>query len=1025
MFQGFSILFASVAMLSFGRIAVGQSSVGQSGDASACTNPRVLGSAGKRSILNDPGTCDGRLCDNYIAQGVWYTLDGETTGNRMPESCVPVWRCGTYIPIWMNGAHPTADSPGPVTVSVCAQQTFNGSCCAWRDQIRVKFCNSVALGDYYVYQLKIPPYCDMAYCGGSGVVCPAGSAWNDIKASCTTPATPPVTEDPVLGSPYISDTRTVTDINGNDFTARKFSVKCTFRYQKLIAGDDGARFDVIFEAGGQAIAKFTMASTSTVEHVAVMDESYLAGHLDTFLRCKVSSYWQSPYPARATRSSNQIYYGLQTLNSNGIVISSISVSEAQRVTIQVQTTFPVTTPWCFNIPAGTRCNPSYQFRIFSDKLLLSSCTFELSYDKPKSSAITLSPIPTSGTVIQPYSWPLNYQAESTSQTDGSIFIGYKSSPISVTIIDAVPQKYCSFTGDPHVYTFGRSWYDLFLAGDFYLARVSGRQLEIQVRTVPCTIWHEISCTCGVMAREGNNIVGINNCDSQSPILIRYLKDTSNPGGIIVNNYGSTWTIKLLSGVEIYVSTWGGRYFHVYVYGLGNENYDGLCSYSGSQYECNSDCDSENRYRVPVADSMFRFSSTNLPKCTSSRTLLPSCDCRNGGSRNVPCYSPDQSNLFLTSNICDTSAKRRKREAVQPSGETFFDIDLFASNITIDRDFGKKPLNLVWPTASGITEKAATDQCDTAVGRSPAYTYCTTEVAANVSQIIRTCVSDIQISDELRFGEDSMASQVEELCQFRAKVEAVQTQNSSDAEAQTREEMLKTMLCDRQCSQKGDCINGVCRCNPGFAGSGCSLRAGQAPTILGSFTRNCDIRSQGGNLCLKVVLEVNASDTRMTCKVRDSTGYSYFDTSPTVTSGQVTCNLQPSPVNTTDPSVNATTNHTIFVSVSNDGNAYSNEWQFIIFDSLCVTCTDRSCTPQTSSSCAISGRCYSADQTYSCTKDLIGYCKPKLCSTRWMTKNSGSCSDGFDVCPSSSSKLPTVGILWLIIIAVVMTTVCRK
>lgn len=25
----------------------------------------------------------------------------------MPESCVPVWRCGTYIPIWMNGAHPT------------------------------------------------------------------------------------------------------------------------------------------------------------------------------------------------------------------------------------------------------------------------------------------------------------------------------------------------------------------------------------------------------------------------------------------------------------------------------------------------------------------------------------------------------------------------------------------------------------------------------------------------------------------------------------------------------------------------------------------------------------------------------------------------------------------------------------------------------------------------------------------------------------------------------------------------------
>lgn len=121
-------------------------------------------------------------------------------------------------------------------------------------------------------------------------------------------------------------------------------------------------------------------------------------------------------------------------DSRGNVISAISVSEAQRVTIQIQATFPITTPWCFNIPAGARCNPSYTLRIFSEKLLLSSCTFELSHINSKSSSIILSPIPTPRTAIQPYNWPLYYQTDSNTQTDGSIFRGYKSSAMNVSII---------------------------------------------------------------------------------------------------------------------------------------------------------------------------------------------------------------------------------------------------------------------------------------------------------------------------------------------------------------------------------------------------------------------------------------------------------------------------------------------------------------------------------------------------------------------------------------------------------------
>ena len=73
----------------------------------------------------------------------------------------------------------------------------------------------------------------------------------------------------------------------------------------------------------------------------------------------------------------------------------------------------------------------------------------------------------------------------------------------------------------------------------------------------------------------------------------------------------------------------------------------------------------------------------------------------------------------------------------------------------------------------------------------------------------------QLSDELTFAQNSMASQLELLCQYKIRAEAVETENSSDTEAQQKEETLKAMQCDQQCNQKGDCINRVCKCYPGM------------------------------------------------------------------------------------------------------------------------------------------------------------------------------------------------------------------
>ncbi|XP_032226261.2 uromodulin [Nematostella vectensis] len=96
-------------------------------------------------------------CDHAIITTKWYRFMG-SAGTRMPTSCVPMNRCNTAAPGWLNGAHPSA-TQGVMTRQVCF--TFNGNCCAWSVSVGIQNCG----GLYYVYRLAPPPICDLRYCG--------------------------------------------------------------------------------------------------------------------------------------------------------------------------------------------------------------------------------------------------------------------------------------------------------------------------------------------------------------------------------------------------------------------------------------------------------------------------------------------------------------------------------------------------------------------------------------------------------------------------------------------------------------------------------------------------------------------------------------------------------------------------------------------------------------------------------------------------------------------------------------------
>uniref|UniRef100_A0A3Q0RN22 UMOD/GP2/OIT3-like D8C domain-containing protein n=1 Tax=Amphilophus citrinellus TaxID=61819 RepID=A0A3Q0RN22_AMPCI len=98
-------------------------------------------------------------CDVYANFQGWYRLFLRNSNARIPERCIDSNRCGTTLPLWMREPHPTL--PGEtVTRTVCTN--YYGTCCWYSHTIQVKLCH----GDYYVYKLGNPVYCNSAYCAG-------------------------------------------------------------------------------------------------------------------------------------------------------------------------------------------------------------------------------------------------------------------------------------------------------------------------------------------------------------------------------------------------------------------------------------------------------------------------------------------------------------------------------------------------------------------------------------------------------------------------------------------------------------------------------------------------------------------------------------------------------------------------------------------------------------------------------------------------------------------------------------------
>ena len=96
-------------------------------------------------------------CDQRdLALPDWFRFT-DAEGDHIPESCVPMRRCGAHAPGWLNGKHPSVQE-GVVVRQVCYHWT--DGCCQWKNNVKIRNC-----GNFYVYELQRPPVCALRYCG--------------------------------------------------------------------------------------------------------------------------------------------------------------------------------------------------------------------------------------------------------------------------------------------------------------------------------------------------------------------------------------------------------------------------------------------------------------------------------------------------------------------------------------------------------------------------------------------------------------------------------------------------------------------------------------------------------------------------------------------------------------------------------------------------------------------------------------------------------------------------------------------
>ncbi|XP_035688112.1 von Willebrand factor D and EGF domain-containing protein-like [Branchiostoma floridae] len=954
----------------------------------------------KRSTAFVPGSGDTLLCDNTLMRG-WYRFEAHSQSVRIPEQCVETYHCGTQAPLWLDGPHPI--NSRVVHRDVCANYGVPGDCCSDRISIRVKKCTDDGGTNFYAYCLSPTSGCNQAYCAGNQVPCPAGQVWGDKYGYCVNEV-PEITENPVLHPPVI------------DKDSWRVTFTCEVKYDKNT--DDDARFAVKFlfdHIEYREVNEATQSPLDPTRKTVKLDAKYLGGFdsweskMGKTVSCVMQSFWKD-FEHKKSRQfhSNGYYAGIRADQTH------LDIQEGQHDTLQLYSTVPFICDHNSNahenchiaikleanreVTTGGNANSQCETKLYSknwdpmrhradaeEKTIYAKQ--DLQVDGNRVNALVFAQIP-----------PLKFWHSTDREFVPNMYSGFTPDDIQVRTIDEGAPGHCKGITDPHYTTFDGKYYTILMLGEFvfYKSTARLRKFEVQVRTWYCGGGTRLACHCAVAVREGNDIVIVDLChvgwgnhEHAYPKITEKTTDGS-PLSPAVSVYrdpsNKKFSIHMPSATTVVaeINQWGID-VHAYAPARDRTHTVGLCGTwdgnRGNDFKrpggsiTNNENTFGNSWRIPHGTSLFDVDCPD--EDLNAPDPVESCTCEDGN--NIHCgYSETAArntargiNRWTTvqkssRNIIGCLTARRSRRSIQSSPFYSDDIDE-SEEYAFDYGDNQPPSPVAqWPTPTlQITEADAVRHCREAITNSSMSSVCA-NLGVDIFAPVQACVEDIKFTEDLRIAAahvDTMKAACTDIAYQNVSLYEVGDDGVAVPPMAVREN-----LCPADCSQHGDCVNGSCVCFEPYTSADCSLVKGSPPVVR--FIPNhglCDIRRRP---CRKtsIIADGLIESENLTCKITDvkienglQTIISGSDQTTNVTLRsfkEVSCQLPRSPVlQGTPDEMEGTLVYGYRVSVSNDGENFSDELLFTIYDSVCQNCTSG---PQCSwklNTCKIRGFCF--------------------------------------------------------------------
>ncbi|KAK7474393.1 hypothetical protein BaRGS_00034347, partial [Batillaria attramentaria] len=846
-------------------------------------------------------------------------------------------------------------------------------------------------GDFVVYCLYNTPACAMAYCV-------------DMQAAPPVPQPAPVLEGPEV----IND---------------------SFRFVCRIPEVTGARvsaYDIRWTFDGQVIENVDMVTLTGDVRVTYLNQEAWTGRVGSMLRCSVRARDDVTGQTGDFVDSNGYWGGIRV---NPPTLTLSEGQGAQEVTLT--STLPVV---CFN---DNQCELQVEVDVegtrWEDIATTDSCLLRMRREDWNATSRTVSVsthMMATRDFVDDGNQELTVRFRPVFSLAPPLWNGYQPPQMQVLTVDRATRR-CSGYADPHVQGFERAGvFHMYEAGDYVFMRSERTNFEVQVRTWPCV---GRACICAVAVQKGPDAITLDICDAmgQLPPNIRVIspQDLQPSTTIRREEDGRNFMLAFASGQWVRVTDFQSYLnVEVQVTGLEFESTAGLCGTfdNNTQNEfmapdghlfpdSDEPTDFFAAWRIDPDESLF---SGVLRPVTDggSRDTTQLCMC-NAASRTIDCG--------VTRGIMDPA-----RDGPQcDQCDITRDVNRWRLNGGVDDDtedpdvpvvFLDQAIPNVQPagTLLPVSRDEANSTCTAAMMNLTLTTQCAGAVTAQLSSFVMSCVEDMLASQDQRFLLAAVASW-EGACES----DVIRNPNNyvtDDVGRVQPPRVLTTDMCPGQCMMRGRCQDGTCFCDVGFRGQDCTVKGDKPPVIL-RIIRNglCEARRRP---CRVAFLAVDnfLSTPEMMCRIRDvqmtpqgPVSVSEWRPVPAdfYTNRQMACQMPETGV-PEDVAVRA-----YYVSVTTDGQLFSNEALYIVFDAICLDCdvsgncsvrcevcpvlrvlaggtrhltshksvVPRSITPPDrgalwSDACLIDDRCYTARAPNPLNAALV--CDPLISNMRW-------------------------------------------